>query len=369
MFPELAARVEDFIRTVSFDVGDGADRFNALALALFRAQFAAVPPYRRLCEARGVTPDDVAEWTQIPAVPTRAFKEFAFTSLPPAERRVVFHSSGTTARRPSRQFHDAVSLGVYEASLWPWFARHLLPEDAGDAPRRWLMLTPPRARAPHSSLVHMLDTVAVRSERPALWLGRATADGAWELAVEETIAALAEAVADGAPVGLLGTAFSFVHLLEALEESGRTFRLPAGSRVMETGGYKGRSRELPREVLHAGIVRRLGVPDAWVVCEYGMSELGSQAYDRVAGRAGARVLRFPPWARARVVSPETGAAVADGASGLVEVFDLANVRSVAAVRTEDLALRRGAGFELVGRAAAAEPRGCSLMAAETEAVA
>ena len=71
---------------------------------------------------------------------------------------------------------------------------------------------------------------------------------------------------------------------------------------------------------------------------------------------------FPPWARAQIVSPETGREVADGETGLLRVFDLANVFSVMAIQTEDLAVRRGDGFELIGRAQLAEPRGCSLMA-------
>ena len=98
-----------------------------------------------------------------------------------------------------------------------------------------------------------------------------------------------------------------------------------------------------------------------------MSELNSQAYDwqvrkmeRETMKEG-RVFRFPPWARARVISPETGAEVAEGETGLIQVCDLANVRSVMMVQTEDLAVRLRDGFELLGRAELAEPRGCSLM--------
>ena len=123
-----------------------------------------------------------------------------------------------------------------------------------------------------------------------------------------------------------------------------------------------------------------------------MSELSSQAYDRVAGevhgqRSEARdqsvevagnpqspilnpqssISRFPPWSRALVLSPETGREVADGETGLLRIFDLANVRSVMAIQTEDLAVRRGDAFELIGRAAQAEPRGCSLMSGSAEA--
>ena len=74
-----------------------------------------------------------------------------------------------------------------------------------------------------------------------------------------------------------------------------------------------------------------------------------------------RLFRFPPWARVQIVSPETGQEVGEGETGLIRVFDLANVRSVMAVQTEDLGVRQGDGFALVGRASLAEPRGCSLM--------
>jgi hypothetical protein len=125
---------------------------------------------------------------------------------------------------------------------------------------------------------------------------------------------------------------------------------------------------LAKTELHALITERLGVPAAHIVCEYGMSELSSQAYDSEMPSAECGVqnqwcaFRFPSWARVRIISPETGSEVADGETGLIRVFDLANVFSVLAIQTEDLAVRRGDGFELIGRAALAEPRGCSLMA-------
>ena len=135
---------------------------------------------------------------------------------------------------------------------------------------------------------------------------------------------------------------------------------------METGGYKGRSREMSKAELHALITKRLGVPAQNIICEYGMSELSSQAYEVTGDEdrtpPATRHFRFPPWARVQVISPETGREVAEGETGLIRVFDLANVFSVMAIQTEDLGVRRGDGFELIGRAKLAEPRGCSLMA-------
>ena len=176
-------------------------------------------------------------------------------------------------------------------------------------------------------------------------------------------ASLAPAIQARRPVLLAGTAFNFVHTLDALADAGLSFRLPPGSCVLETGGYKGRSRELTRPELHAAISAGFGLPEAAIVREYGMSELGSQAYDRVAGQGGPRAFRFPPWARVRVIDPESGTEAGPGATGRLRIVDLANVWSVAAGQTEDLAVRCADGFELLGRAPAAEPRGCSLLAA------
>jgi hypothetical protein len=354
-------------------------KFDSLALELFTLQFKHNAAYRKICKARDLMPDVVGHWTQIPAVPTAAFKELALTCLAPQERTSIFHSSGTTEQKPSRHFHSAESLKIYEASLLPWILENVLPDLRFTIyDLRLVCLTPPLSQAPHSSLVHMFETVRSRACESAdrSFFGSAAADGSWALDFDAVLETLNSSLVTRHSSLLLGTAFSFVHLLDFLVEKNLHFALPAGSRVMETGGYKNRSRTMPKEELHALITERLGVPPKNIMCEYGMSELSSQAYDGRAalprgqdsGRAAARpyrVFRFPPWARVQIISPETGREVADGETGLLRVFDLANVFSVMAIQTEDLAIRCGDGFELIGRAPFAEPRGCSLMMEES----
>lgn len=353
--------------------------FNRLALELFALQFEHNEPYRRLCDARDASPETIRDWTDIPAMPTSAFKEWDVTSLPPNRRDVVFHSSGTTKQTPGRHYHDAESIALYEYSIKPWFARNLLSDSApgggttNEPPHRFGLLTPPPNQAPNSSLAHMLKTVCAAFGSPnSRWLGTVDAAGAWAINTDHAVQLLDEATASDRPLILLGTAFSFVHLIDHLADTDCHYDLPAGSRVMETGGYKGRSRELPQNELHRLISQRLGVPPDRIIREYGMSELSSQAYDqapqsaksddsKLSTQTNSQPFRFPPWARARIVSPETGLEVAEGETGLIRVVDLANVRSVAAIQTEDLGVRRGDGFELLGRAALAEPRGCSRM--------
>jgi hypothetical protein len=345
--------------------GETADaQFDQFARELFALQFEAVAPYRKLCQSRQVTPGSIGCWSEIPAVPAAAFKEFDLTSLRPDQRTRVFHSSGTTEQRPSRHFHSARSLDLYESSLLPWFQKHLLadlPSTSGRMPL--LILTPSPSAAIHSSLVHMFETVRQSfGAESSCYAGALGPDGAWTVEVEKAIAMCAQSVRLDQPLLLLGTAFSFVHLLDALEARGLRLPLPRGSRLMETGGYKGRSRALPKSELHAMVTRVFGMAPDHLVTEYGMSELNSQAYDLRVGRSqGARCFRFPPWARDRIISPETGAEVPVGERGLLRVFDLANAHSVMAIQTEDVAVRCASGFELLGRAGEAEARGCSLM--------
>ncbi len=343
--------------------------FEPFALELFALQFELNPLYRRFCEARNVRADTVTHWTGIPAVPTSAFKKLEVSCLPPEARTAVFHSSGTTAHQPSRHLHNAASLAVYEASVLAWFKAHFQFPAANC---QLAILTPPPADAPHSSLVHMFQTIR-REIAPteSAFVGSVHEDGAWTVDLEAALQILRKACASGQPVLVPGTAFSFVQLLDRLAERSLRLELPPGSCAMETGGYKGRSRTLPKAALHAFISQRFGIPLNRIVSEYGMSELSSQAYDSQVGWPGAEpplaanpnaCFCFPPWARVQIISPETGREVGEGETGLIRVFDLANVYSVMAIQTEDLGIRRGDGFALVGRAAAAEPRGCSLLA-------
>src|SRR5438105_12156658 len=215
----------------SASVGSGNLEFDSLALELFGLQFKYNAPYRRFCEARGMGPATVQPWSQIPAAPTAAFKELELSCLPIAERTIVFHSSGTTEHRPSRHFHSAESLAVYEASLWSWFP---LKEKAEMARRQkqkhLLILTPPPSQAPHSSLVHMFETLRRRmGSIDSAYAGVTDDAGAWTLNLEATIEVLRKFKDTNAPALLLGTASSFVHLLDVLAERELDLELPSCS--------------------------------------------------------------------------------------------------------------------------------------------
>lgn len=369
-FSDYSASLRTYIGESLLSNQGSDSAFSDLALRLFRLQFSSNVLYRSLCEARGIAPRAVTNWREIPAVPAAAFKELSLSCLAPATGTVEFRSSGTTMRNRSRHIHNAESLALYEASLLPWFERHVLAdvaklvaEEVIVAPARlpMLFLTPERALAQDSSLVYMFDAVAREfGADDSLFVGRS--QEGWIVDLDRAVFAIRKSTCANRPLVILGAAFNFVHLLEHFAANDMRYCLARGSRVIETGGYKGQAREIPKAELHALITKYLGIAPEYIVTEYGMCELSSQAYNPIAGESKeAGAFRFPPWARAQIISPETGLEVADGGKGLVRVIDLANVYSVLAVQTEDLGVRRGSGFELVGRAPQAAARGCSLL--------
>jgi hypothetical protein len=152
--------------------------------------------------------------------------------------------------------------------------------------------------------------------------------------------------------------------LDALERLDLRFRLPAGSTVFETGGYKGRTREVSRKELLARLFERLAVPASAVVREYGMTELTSQVYTRTLSGGDPDLFVPPHWMRFRILDPATLVEQPEGEEGLIAIFDLANLSSAVHLLTEDLGVAEGSGFRLLGRAAGAELRGCSLTVEE-----
>jgi hypothetical protein len=139
---------------------------------------------------------------------------------------------------------------------------------------------------------------------------------------------------------------------------------------METGGYKGRSRAIEKQELLQWIENRIGVRELDIISEYGMSELSSQGYNGIAGMQKSRSSRnqdyfqFPHWTRVQIISPETGLECVRGETGLIRILDLANIKSVSMIETQDLGEIGDNGLILHGRRSEAEPKGCSLQSSE-----
>jgi hypothetical protein len=329
--------------------------FDALALRLFAEQHANNAAYRRFCQGRGLTPRSVKGWRDIPAVPISAFKEVTLSCAPADGAERIFMTSGTT-RGDVKGRHYHPTIAVWDASFRPNFARRFMQCHER---LRMAILFPSEQEMPNSSLAHYL-ALAMRDF--------GTADSAYFVRLDGMDSAglrhwLRDAERSGEACALLGASYGFVHLVDELAAAGETVRLPAGSRILDTGGYKGHSRELPLEDFYAGLARTFGVPRRLCINMYGMTELSTQLYDD-GNETVPSVKSGPHWIRSRLVDPLTGRDVPRGERGILVHCDLANFNSVTSILTEDVGVAADGGFLLLGRAEGAQAKGCSLAVEE-----
>jgi len=348
-WPSLAEELERRFESGVATPWNEAD-FDALALEAFALQFDSIGVYRSFCEARGATPSTVAGWRDVPAVPATAFKHVDFCV---SEPEVVLRTSGTTRGSQLRGRHLVAKTSLYVASLVPPFEAHVL---ASEGAMPFLSLIPSPKELIDSSLSFMVGAAAEALSTGTEWL--VDADGRLDEAGLRRV--FESASGSGEPVLLLGTALALLHLTERVEDSPLA-PLPAGSRVMETGGFKGIERTVTRAELYERVSSATGVPPRRIVSEYGMTELLSQLYSPVLSEGpdaeGTHVP--PPWLKVRALDPMTLEEVPLGEPGLLCFFDLANAGSVCHVLTEDVGTLTEGRVRLQGRVQGSEPRGCS----------
>jgi hypothetical protein len=312
-------------------MGGGEGDFAELSLEVFRHQFSENAAYRNYCVALGKHPENVTSWRGIPAVPTDVFKlpGVALRCFPESETTGHFLTSGTTAEVKGK--HGFRDLELYEASVRGAWQLLGLP----GIRRPWFFSQRPED-APHSSLVRMF--------------GFLDDGGEWLIGSDGRIAV--EKFSPSGPAAVLGTSLA---LLRACGEMAPV-ELPEGSWIFETGGSKGLRESCAPEQVRARLSAHFGVPESRILNEYGMTELFSQFYQW----GDAQTHTGPPWTGIRVTDVHTGEAAAPGGIGYLEIIDLANLDTVAAIRTQDLAIAVGdREFILIGRDPAAVARGCS----------
>ncbi len=346
-----AALVQDvcaLIDRLADGTRDDAAR-DALIEAVCAAQAERVAAYARFLRAERRRPQG-----RLPALPTDVFRFTRVAGHQAYEDVRVFRTSGTTSGQ--RGEHPVCDLSVYDRAAQAGARYALFP----DRPRmRLLTLAPTDSELPDSSLSYMVA-------RFQEWFADEGSEYVWldgVLDVPALEAALLRACDERVPVALLGTSFAFVHAEDALQ---RRFSLPEGSRIMQTGGYKGRSRSVEPSEMLALLSARYGVAEPFIVEEYGMTELSSQLYGTTLRQAllgqpvGPRRLWTPGWVRAQPIDPLSLEIVARGTTGVLRIDDLANVHGVSAIQTADLAKAHPDGLTLLGRASDAVARGCSI---------
>lgn len=327
--------------------------FDDLALSAFNVQFQQNPVYRRFCEGKNAVPTTVTSWQNVPMVPTTAFRYLDLVTGDHSSVQMVFRTSGTTSTTLAPGRHLVSRPSLYHASLLSNFREHLMPDVEKI---KFVSLIPSPDELPHSSLSYMVNAAAETMSSEVHWL----VDGEGVLNSSGLISVLDDAALGGEEVLLLGTAFAFVHWLDEL--AGKELRrLPPGSRIMETGGFKARTRDITKEQLYRSLSTTVGLEPNRIVNEYGMTELLSQLYESHLTQSNELQAGHtpPPWLRVRALNPTTLEPVAENELGILAFFDLANLGSVCHVLTEDVGRVIDGKVHLEGRFPGAEPRGCS----------
>ena len=330
------------------------DDFNELALRIFSYQYQNNLPYQAFCRQKGKTPRLVKNWRDIPFVPINAFKEVPLTCTDPEKAQAVFMTSGTTKGIRGKHYHS--TLEIRELSMIVNFKERFMKDTEKI---RMGVLFPTESELPNSSLAHYLSLGVKEfgTEDSSYLLNEKGLD------MEKVISELEHAEETGEPYALLGASYSFVHLFEELGKLGKTFYLPKGSMVLDTGGYKNQSKELEINEFYDLLSTYFGVDRSDCINMYGVTELSTQFYDD-GNEVVPSVKSGPNWIKTRVINPLTGEEVAKGERGVLVHCDLANFNSVTTILTEDLGVEVDGGFLLLGRVQGAEARGCSIAVEE-----
>jgi hypothetical protein len=313
----------------------GEDEFLCLAMEVFRYQASENPIYKRYLRMLGKSPEAIREPEEIPFLPAEFFREHRVITGK-GEPELVFESSGTTSIRTSR--HYVLDGSVYMESYTRGFGLFFGPPSDYCI----LALMPSYSKRIHSSLVYMAEGLIRQSGHPksGFYLDRP----------RELLKCIRELEGSGQSYLLLGVSFALADLAES-----HPLKLEHAI-VVETGGMKGRRREMTREELHGLLKNGFGVSS--VCSEYGMTELLSQAWSNGEG-----IFHCPPWMRIMIRDPyDPLSPLLSESSGGINIIDLANIRSCSFIATQDIGrLAPDGGFEVLGRFDSSDIRGCNLM--------
>ncbi|HEX2970306.1 MAG TPA: acyltransferase [Bacteroidales bacterium] len=318
-----------------FDIRDDA-AFSVIAMEELTYQYENNPVYRSFTDNLGKSPWNLKSLNEIPFLPIEFFR-----NLPVITGRVqvemIFESSGTTGSQTGKHFVKELSL--YEESFVRGFRLFY-----GD-PENYIIiaLLPSYTERGGSSLVYMVQKL--------IGLSNNDLSGFYRNNISDVINRIKDKKPAGRQILLIGVSFALLDLAE------KTYPDLSGAIIMETGGMKGRRKELIRTELHSILIKRLNVDT--IHSEYGMTELLSQAYSKGNG-----VFRCPPWMKILIRDPQDPLSIITepGKTGGINVIDLANINSCSFIATSDLGkLHEDGSFEVLGRFDNSDIRGCNLM--------
>ncbi|PVX49945.1 acyl-protein synthetase LuxE [Balneicella halophila] len=313
-----------------------ATNFERLALEVFRFQYQHGSVYREYVDSLGVKSEDVQHLSEIPFLPIEFFKSQRILA-PEAPVQQTFESSGTTGSINSK--HYITKISMYEESLLKSFEQAF-----GKASNYcFLALLPNYLERQNSSLVYMVNRLMEESKHPN--------NGFYLYNHEELFEKLQELEAQGQPTLLFGVSFALLDFTEKYHLNLKH------TKVVETGGMKGRRKEITREELHSELCQAFGTQQ--IHSEYGMTELLSQAYSQKEG-----IYHCQPWMQVYIrEANDPFSYVEEEITGGINIIDLANLFSCSFIETKDLGRRYDDGsFSVLGRFDTSDIRGCNLMA-------
>ncbi len=310
--------------------------FSKYALEIFRLQYAGNKIYGEFVKSLRIDPASIKSVSQIPFLPVEFFKNHRVVTgnLPSV---TVFESSGTTGSESGK--HYVVDTGIYEKSFLNAF-RLFYGDPAG-----WMIaaLLPSYTERKNSSLVYMMDNLIKRSSY--------SESGFYRDDAGSMIQAIEKARSQERKVLLMGVSFALLDLAEKYSPDFHDII------VMETGGMKGRRKEITRMELHSVLKKAFNVKA--IHSEYGMTELLSQAYSKGEG-----IFNCPPWMKILIRDPQDPLTIINEPeiTGGINIIDLANIHSCSFISTGDLGkLHEDGSFEVLGRIDNSDIRGCNLL--------
>ena len=318
-----------------FDIESAAD-FESLALDIFRLQYHKNRVYREFCDFMDKSKESVKGILDIPFLPISFFKTKKIV-VENTEPEIIFRSSGTTGSLVSKHFVSDIDL--YKKSFSKSF--ELFYGAVSDY--CVLALLPSYLGREGSSLIYMVKDLINKSGHPE--------SGFYLYDLKGLHERLVQLESQNVKTLLVGVSFALLDLIEKYQ-----FQLK-NTVVLETGGMKGRRKEIVREELHARLKEGFGLNE--IHSEYGMTELLSQAYSDGRG-----IFNTPPWMKILIRDTEDPLSwIGNKKIGGVNIIDLANINSCSFVETQDLGRGYEDGsFEILGRFDHSDVRGCNLMA-------
>ena len=307
-------------------------QFVDYALQIFEFQYDNNPVYQEFVNHLKVNPSEIKQIADIPFLPISFFKTHEVKSTA-IEAAVVFESSGTTGQLRSRHF--VPDTGLYELSFLKGFEHFYGPIDDYII----MGLLPSYHENEHSSLIYMVDHLINWSAHPA---------SGFFLNDQERLIKTVNRYRKEKKILIIGVSYALLDLAEKFQPD------LSDCIVMETGGMKGRRKELTKNELHNKLKEGLSLSS--VHSEYGMTELLSQAYSKADG-----LFNCPPWMRVIIREQSDPLNLISKRSGGINVIDLANIYSCSFIATEDLGKSMEQQFEVLGRFDTADIRGCNLL--------